>query len=131
MGDEYGSDDPMAMGVDSSGEPVHHWSSDTVGEVGGIHGASIESIDANAHAMGPDGVPLPDVDIPPEVHPPKTGDWAQDKLRKEYDEVTHPDPDAHQPDPITEQADHERHAQDVEAPPAKGAHTLNIPEQHF
>ena len=130
MGDEYGSDDPMAMGVDSSGAPEHHLASDTVGEIGGIHGATLESIDAHAHAMGPDGTPLPDVDIPPETHHPAADNPIQEKLQEEYDAVTHPDPDAHQPNPITEQADDERRAEEAKSL-EKGRHTLNLPEQHF
>jgi hypothetical protein len=129
MGDEYGDDDALSMGIDSSGQPIHHWGSDEVGAVGGVHGVSIGDVDARAHPMGPDGTPLPDVEIPPETHHSSAVGWFEEKLEEAYEAVTHPDPAAHQANPVTEQADHQRHADQEMDDEAAGRHTVNTPER--
>ena len=128
MGDEYG-DDPMAMGVDSSGQPVHHWGSDEVGAIPGIHG--IHAADVPAHE-NPDGTPLPDAVVPPAPDQNASTSWLGDVLHEGYRALTTPpDPTTSQPNPVTEQADHQRQVDEEMDREATGRHMLPAPEQHF
>jgi hypothetical protein len=133
MGDDYGLDDPMTMGVDSSGQPIHHHYGDgTVGGIGDIHGSSLSDIDARLHAMAPpDGTPLPDPNIPPQLHPSVHLGWLEEKLEDAYYEVTHPDPSKHEPNPTTDEAHHQQQSSHASDDDATNPHTVSTPKQDF
>jgi hypothetical protein len=101
MSDDY--DDPMAMGIDADGQPIHHYGGETIGAVGGLHGTSFEDVEARAHSMAPDGTPVPDVHIPPEHHAPRLdGVWGI--IEDKYEEFMHPDATKGERDPATDAA---------------------------
>lgn len=127
MGTEDG--DGLAMGVDSQGAPIHHWGSEEVGGLPGLHGVEA----GYDPAADPAGTPLADVDIPPAHDTDASTGWFGEAAHAAYHELTTPpDPNGQpQPSPDTEEADRERAAGEESYKEATGTHMVNAPEQHF
>jgi len=129
MGDEVSGDDPMAMGIDSSGAPVQHWGSGDVGTVPGIHGVPAGGL---LDHENPDGNPLPDVAMPAAPDQSASTSWIGDVLHGAYQGLTTlPDTTASQTDAITEEADRQRRIDQEMDREETGRHVLPAPEQHF
>ena len=114
------------------GEPAHHWSDQPVGALPGLTG--IPAGDALADpAESPDGTPLADVRIPPEVATDSSTSWLQDRAHDAYRAVTsQPDPHVyHEPDPTTEADDRQHRIDEEMDKETTGRHTLSSPEIPF
>ena len=136
--DAYG-DEPMTMGVDSSGNPIHHYGDERIGDVDGMHlqhGVTIGDVEAHDHSMDdPAGTPFHTVHIPHEqpthVEIPGLPDFVNREFDKYYYETTHPDPNKDARDPQTDAAQRQQDASHQPDDDSTNPHVLHTPDHEF